>query len=216
LTSTGKHANKGSPLIHMANMIDVNMECSSPFHTQNTPHSYRVSSLPFTSCFFIDNRACAPDDRKSLVANQRMWLLSSQGRRTLNIFTDGSKTDKAAGWAVRGIHAGRVMFQFSVPYARKASSHDAEMMALAHASKLVAETMLGKRSIREFRFFSDSMTALTSIFDPRPHPSQQASLLFRSNMHRLFSERKDITGCMLWTPGHGGLEHMNITIKNTK
>ena len=76
--------------------------------------------------------------------------------------------------------------------------------------------MLGKCSIREFRFFSDLTAALTSIFDPRPHPSQQASLLFRLNMHRLFSERKDITGNMLWTPGHGGLEHMNITDKKAR
>ena len=35
-------------------------------------------------------------------------------------------------------------------------------------------------------------------------------------MHRLFSERKDITGRMLWTPGHGGLDHMNITDKKAK
>ena len=129
-------------------------------------------------------------------------ILAARKNTTLvNIFTDGLKTNKAAGWAVRGIHAGQVLFQFNIPFARRASSHDAEMMALAHASKLVAETMLGKRSIREFRFFSDSTSALTSIFDPRPHPSQQASLLFQSNMHHLFSERKDITGRMLY--GHG-------------
>ena len=118
-TSTGKHANKGSPLIRMANTIDINMERSSPFHTQNAPHSYRLSSHPFTGRFFINKEACKPDNRKSLVANQRMWLLSAQGRRTLNVFTDGSKTDRAAGWAVRGIHAGRVMFQFNVPFARR-------------------------------------------------------------------------------------------------
>ena len=124
-TSTGKHANKGSPLIRMADTIDVNMERSSPFHTQNAPHSYRLSSQPFAGRFFINKEACKPADRKSLVANQRMWLLSSQGRRTLNIFTDGSKTNRAAGWAVRGIHAGQVLFQFNVPFARRASScHD--------------------------------------------------------------------------------------------
>jgi len=94
-TSSGKYANKGSPLIRMANTV---MERSSPFHTQNAPHSYRISSLPFAGRFFIDNKACVPEDRKSLVANQRMWLLSKQGRNTLNVFTNGSKTDKAAGW----------------------------------------------------------------------------------------------------------------------
>jgi len=44
----------------MADTIDVNMEQSSPFHTQNAPHSYRLSSQPFTGHFFIDKEASSP------------------------------------------------------------------------------------------------------------------------------------------------------------
>jgi hypothetical protein len=90
------------------------------------------------------------------------------------------------------------------------------MMAVAHASKLILETMLGKPQIRKFRLFTDSTATLTSIFDPSPHPCQQASLIFRANMFKLFSERKDVTGRLVWTPGHGGLEPMTITDKNAK
>jgi len=35
-------------------------------------------------------------------------------------------------------------------------------------------------------------------------------------MLQLFSERPDIEGTLLWTPGHGGLDQMKITDKNTK
>jgi len=35
-------------------------------------------------------------------------------------------------------------------------------------------------------------------------------------MHRLFSKRTDITGQMLWTPGHRGLDHMDITDKKAR
>ena len=35
-------------------------------------------------------------------------------------------------------------------------------------------------------------------------------------MHKLFSARSEITGKLVWTPGHGGLDQMNITDKNAK
>ena len=145
-----------------------------------------------------------------------MWLNTREGQQTLNVFTDGSKADKAAGWAIMGIHAGRTLFTHMIPFATRASSHDTEMMALSHTSKLIYETMLGKPDIREFRIFSDSTSGLKSIFDPSPHAAQQASFLFRSNMHTLFTEQSDIKGTLLWTPGHGGLDHMDITDKNAR
>ena len=110
--------------------------------------------------------------------------------------------DNTAGWAIMGIHMGRVLFTHKVPFARKASSHDAEMMALSHASKLILKTMLGKPDIREFCIFLDSTSVLKSIFSPAPHPAQQASFVFQSNMFTLFTEWKDIKGTLLWTPGH--------------
>ena len=109
------------------------------------------------------------------MAEQRIWLTTREARDMLVVITDGSKTEKAAGWAVTGIHAGRTLFSHKVPLAKRASNHDAEMMALAHASRLVQDTMLGTPDIREFRIFSDLTVALTSIFDPAPHATQQAS-----------------------------------------
>ena len=90
------------------------------------------------------------------------------------------------------------------------------MMALTHASKLICEMMLGKPDITEFRIFSDSTAALKSIFSPGPHAAQQSSLAFRKNMLQLFAERPDVTGSLVWTPGHGGLDQMKITDKNAK
>ena len=90
------------------------------------------------------------------------------------------------------------------------------MLNFSHTSKLILETMLGKPDIREFHVFSDSTSALTSIFDPSLHAMQQASHLFRHNMHALFSQQKDIKGTLLWTPGHSGLDYMNIMDKNAR
>ena len=191
-------------------------ERAEPFHTQNAPHSLQLSSLPFAGKLFINPEACPKAERRSLIAQQQVWLNTKHGQKTLVIITDGSKTDRAAGWAVTGIHAGKILFKHNIPLAKRAGNHNAEMMALSHASKLVLETMLGKPDIREFRIFSNSTAALTSIFDPSPHAAQQALLLFRDNMLKLFTQRKDITGKLIWTPGHGGLNYMKITDKNAK
>ena len=203
-----------SPLTRMVTTFNSHTERAEPFHTQNAPHHQRLSSDPFNGWLTIKPEACSKKERKSLVANQRIWLEIQTGRNTLVLVTDGSLTNKAAGWAVTGIHAGHTLFKHKVPLAKRAGNHDTEMMALAHASKLVYETMLGELDIREFRIFSDSTAALTSIFDPGPHATQHASLMFRKNMIRLFTSRPDITGTLLWTPGHGGLDQMKVTDKN--
>jgi ribonuclease HI len=205
-----------SPLTRMAETFDSHTERAEPFHTQNAPHHPRLSSDPFRGRLKIEPEACGKKARKSLIAKQRIWLNTRSGRNTLVVVTDGSQTSKAAGWAVTGFHAGRTLFEHKVPLAKRACNHDAEMAALAHASKLVRETMLGELDIREFRIFSDSTAALTSIFDPGPHAAQQFSLTFRRNMTRLFQFRPDITGSMVWTPGHGGLDQMKITDKNAR
>ena len=113
-----------------------------------------------------------------------------------------------------GIHAGRTLFEHKVPFAKRASNHDAKMMAVGHAPRLILKIMLGEPDIREFRLFSDLSATLTSIFDPGPHTAQQASLMFRSNMLRLFTECADVNGSLVWTPGHSGLNQMKITDKN--
>ena len=202
-----------SPLSHMVAMNSKHMERSQPFHIQNTPFSFKLESLPFYARLTIEPEACPKKERRSYVANQRIWLTTRTSRNTLCVFTDGSKTDNATGWAITGIHAGRVIFSHKVPLAKKALNHDAKMMALSHTSKLIVETMLGPPDIWEFQIFSDSTASLTSIFDPAPHTAQQASLLLRSNMLQLFTEHKDVKGKLVWTPGHGGLDHMTITDK---
>jgi len=113
------------------------MERAYPFHTQNAPYSLKLSSLPFAGRLFINPDACPKPKQKTLVSEQRLWLNSRVGRDTLCVFTDGSKANKAAGWAITGIHAGLKIFTHKIPFAKKASSHDAEMMALSHASRLV-------------------------------------------------------------------------------
>ena len=200
----------------MVATFDKHTERAEPFHTQNAPYCLCLMSLPFVGRLFINSDTCPKSERKSLIAQQHIWLNTWEGQQTLNVFTDRSKTDKAAGWAIMGIHAGRVLFTHMIPFTTRASSHDAEMMVLSHASKLIYETMLGKPDIREFRIFLDSTSGLKSIFDPSPHTAQQASFLFRSNMHTLFTEQSDIKGTLLWTPGHRGLDHMDITDKNAR
>ena len=155
-----------SPLNRMVATFNKHTERAEPFHTQNAPYHLCLTSLPFAGRLFMEPDACPKANRKSLIAQQQIWLNSREGRQTLCVFTDGSKMDKAAGWAITGIHAGHVLFTHNIPFAERASSHDAEMMAQSHASKLILETMLGKPDIREFRIFSDSTSALKSIFSP--------------------------------------------------
>ena len=141
----------------------------SLFHTQNTPHHQRLSSAPFTGWLTIKPEACSKKEHKSLIANQCIWIGTWEGHKTLIIITSSSLTNKAAGWAVTGIHTGHTLFEHKVPLVKRAGNHNAKMMALAHASKLIYETMLGEPDIQEFRIFSDSTAVLISIFDLGPH-----------------------------------------------
>ena len=119
-----------SPILRACHVIDKNMEHAYPFHSQNAPYSLKLSSLLFAGRLFINPDACPKPKWKTLVSKQQLWLNSRIGRNTLCVFTNGSKTNKAAGWAITGIHAGLEIFTHKVPFAKKASSHDAEMMAL--------------------------------------------------------------------------------------
>ena len=98
--------NSPSPLNQMVANLNPGIERSEPFHSQNMPHSHKLSTLPFTGRLFINPEACPKKEKKSYLANQRIWLCSREGQDTLTVFADGSKTDKAVGWAVMGIHAG--------------------------------------------------------------------------------------------------------------
>ena len=105
-----------SPLMRMCTVIDKNMERGDPFHSQNAPHSLKLSSLPFAGRLFINPEACPRKKHKSLTSKQRLWLNTKEGRCTLCVFTDGSKTVNGVGWAVTGIHAGITLFKEKVPF----------------------------------------------------------------------------------------------------
>ena len=110
-----------SPLSCMVAMNSKHMEQSHPFYIQNAPFSFKLESLPFYACLTIEPEVCPKKERRLYVANQHIWLTTRTGRNTLCIFTDGSKTDKATGWAITGIHTGHVIFSHKVPLAKKVS-----------------------------------------------------------------------------------------------
>jgi ribonuclease HI len=124
------------------------------------------------------------------------------------VFTDGSRRETGTGYGVLGYHMGRVVFRFSIPFAKEASNYDAEMYALGHAAYKIKQLVLSSPHIKHVRIFSDASSAIEKIFDGSPHPSQAASILFRSCIHDLFVARKDIKLRISWTPGHGGTAGM--------
>ena len=95
-----------SPLTQLSATFDPHTERAKPFHSQNAPHHFQLSSFPFRDQLKIEPQACGKKERRSLIAEQRIWITTREGRNTLVVITDRSKTPKAAGWAVTGIHAG--------------------------------------------------------------------------------------------------------------
>ena len=76
---------------------------------------------------------------------------------------------------------GRKVFSLSVGLGPRATVYDAELFALVHASSKASAFVLDKPHIGEV-FFSDSSSALRSVFDPSTHPGQRCLLLFRKNI----------------------------------
>jgi len=64
--------------------------------------------------------------------------------------------------------------------------------------------------VSSVHFFSDSSSSLKVIFKGTPHPSQSASILFRTNFHRLFSTLPNLHVHISWVPGHKGIAGMKI------
>ena len=105
---------------------------------------------------------------------------------------------------------GNIVFWIWVPFARKASNYDAKMYTLVHAAIKIRKFVIPRRSITSIQIFSDTASAIEKIFDGSPHPSHTASILFRHSFFILFSTRKDISCCVTWTPGHGGMKGMKL------
>jgi len=122
----------------------------------------------------------------------------------LLVFTDGSKKDGATGYAYQGIYLGRAVFSLAVPFGgSKSSSFDAEMFALAHASRTMLTWLLAHPHVSTVRMFSDASSALKVILSGTPHPAQTASINFRTNFHALFSSLPPFASS-LTGPGHKG------------
>ena len=109
---------------------------------------------------------------------------------------------KKAGYGVVGIYLRRVAFSFAIPLSKGASVFNAEMHALTHTSTCIKKFLTFYPHISEVKIYSDSSSSIQMIFDGSPHPSQQASILFCSNMLTLFNALPHLKVSMQWTPGH--------------
>src|SRR5579872_1798471 len=62
----------------------------------------------------------------------------------------------------------------------------------------------------------DRITLLARFPRPPPHPSQMASIIFRTNIKKLFELRPSIHINVRWTPGHAGTSMMKRVDKMAK
>jgi ribonuclease HI len=202
-------------LTSLSSSIDPATERSEPYHSHNAPHAFSLSHPLFAyylkseGFLKIDHKPCAKKNRKSLVSKHNIFFLKSmENRSRLIVFTDGSRMPSGCGYGVVGFHLGKQVFKISVPFAKKASNYDAEMYALGHASSIIKRFVLSHPFISSIRIFSDATSAIEKIFDASPHPSQAASILFRTNLFDLFTARPTLKFKVLWTPGHSGTKGM--------
>ncbi|KAL4256815.1 hypothetical protein AB1N83_011417 [Pleurotus pulmonarius] len=118
------------------------------------------------------------DARKQLVRN--ICKCESDARvdpTIINIFTDGSR-------------------------------HLVKKLAKACSASVLTQTTLTARyrpQVQRVRLFADNTSAIMAAYDTSPHPSQDASIIFRKNIDELLSTRRDIAINVAWSPGHSGI-----------
>ena len=192
-------------------------ERSNPFHSHCAPHSFHWYSPEFSRRFLIKSTPCNKEDWKSLVSEQNIsFLAATQNKHKLIVFMDGSKMSQGFGYSLAAFHLGKHVFSLSVPFALHASNFDAEMYALAHASDFVHRKLYNCSSITEVQFYCDASSALDSIFDPSPHPAQDASILFRVNVYSILTKYPHVKITLTWTPGHKGTKGMDLVDRLAK
>ena len=195
---------------YLCTILPPNTEKTDPFDSHNTPYAYSKTSPPFTGRLRILPSPCHKNNRKSHAAQHNsIFHTSSDDPNLLLIYTDGSryshKGNKKAGYGVVGIYLRRVAFSFTIPLSKGASVFNDEMHTLAHASTHIKKFLTFCPHISEVKIYSDSSSSIQMIFDGSPHPSQQASILFRSNMLTLFNTLPHLRVTVQWTPGHCGV-----------
>ena len=82
--------------------------------------------------------------------------------------------DCGYGYTIVAFYMGKLVYSLSVPFAPHASNFDTKMYALAHTSTFVRQKLYHCSSITEVQFYCDASSTLEMIFDPLPHPSQDA------------------------------------------
>ena len=194
------------------------------FSSLNAPYAPRLSEHPRVSLDIDAIPSSNEDGRLNLIRdiNNRYDQVrdsrSPQGVGFHIYFCDGSQRDGRTGAGVHHIRAASEVYsQFEyanhrgdahpdqrttnikVGGGKRATSYDAEMLALAIASKHI-RSYQGSRT--EINIFSDSSSALKNIIDPGPHPGQSLSLIFISNIFAALDADPDLKITLDWCPGH--------------
>jgi ribonuclease HI len=194
---------------HLSVLSDPHAERLHPFTDDNAPHHVTASALG--NRLMIDAIPCKPDEIAGLTRSiNRRLIASKNDPQTLMVFCDGSRKGKGAGpkrsgYGVVIYHCAKPIFTLSLGLGEEAEVYDAEMFALAHAAHKVKMIMDRRTTIRRVHFYSDNTSALHTIFDPSPHPSQLCSLLFRSCVIKILRDFPDAAISLQWSPGHSGV-----------
>ena len=198
------------------------------FADHNAPYAPRLLDHPH---FKADTDAIPVSDvdsRNSLIndINNRTRLAESLDASGHHLyFCDGSQQGSAAGAGVYFIRSSDRAFkdwelraptcppeasfihrsaELKASGGRKATSFDAEMLALVMASNHI-RTLPAHHVRSEINIFSDSVAALKLIIDPGPHPGQALSLIFISNILATLDSHPGLTITIDWCPGHAGV-----------
>jgi hypothetical protein len=90
------------------------------------------------------------------------------------------------------------------------------MFAISHGARGALAYLKTHPEITDIKMYSDNSSAISIIFDPSPHPSQQSSIDFCNAIHEIFTINPTITFSLVWTPGHGGSTGMTIVDRLAK
>jgi ribonuclease HI len=148
----------------------------------------------------------------------------------LVVFTDGSRhaprRHKRTGAAYAVYHRGREIASGSFGLGRKAGVYDAEMLALAAAAvrldTLITASLrasinspitpsntspstLFTTPITQVTIFADNTSAISSIYEIRPHPAQRASIIFRRHVDAILRVTDVTRFQVAWAPGYKGI-----------